>query len=351
MKLVGASDEVRARREREVGRSQLALAGFAFPVDVPAQVARGRVAADCARAACARRPARNPPPCRSARLRRSRTTRAARPCRCRPGQAAESIPATARCRRSRAAHRSVRARRASPCSDASVTSPRKSSGEARSAGGVPTRPKRWWPKLCSRRNCTWSSTSCGAWRSSSVHVTSASETTMLGCRSSHSVTRESSPCCSGSNSMPATCKRPLRVAANRQLRPVDGQLLQAKIQERQRRPRHDEIDSREVEHRLVGGASAVADLQPADRQLRIPAIPAGVDRRDRDRLPQRGRQRRHDAVAVVVDPREQDEADDQQQHAEHRERCDRRGAQQAEESGRRAGWTRENRRMMSRRQA
>ena len=73
----------------------------------------------------------------------------------------------------------------------------------------------------------------------------------------------------------------VRVATDRQLRPVDGQFLQAQVEERQRGPRYDQIDARQVEHRLGGSIVAVADLQAAHRQPRIPSLPAGVDGRNR----------------------------------------------------------------------
>ena len=123
------------------------------------------------------------------------------------------------------------------------------------------------------------------------------------------------------------------VAADRQLRPIDGQLLQPQIQEWHGRPRHNEIDAREVEDGLAGRMVAVMDLQSANGQARIPSLPAGIDGRYHHGLPQFVRQRRHDAIAIVVDPRKHDKADDQQQHAKKRERRDRSGTQNAENPG------------------
>ncbi len=126
---------------------------------------------------------------------------------------------------------------------------------------------------------------------------------------------------------------PVHVAANGKLRAVDGQLLQPQVQERHRRPRHHEIDAREIDQRRIGGMLAIVNLQAADSQPRIPAIPAGIDGDNCHRLSQFRGQRGHDPLAVFVDPRKHDQADDQQQYAKRRERRYGGNAQEAENAG------------------
>ena len=203
--------------------------------------------------------------------------------------------------------------------DAAEISPRKSSGDASSAGGAPTRPKRSLPKLCSTRNVTRSSTSCGTRRNSSFQVTRASRTTISRCRRSHAVTGDVSRCTSGSISMPATCSLP---SAARRIdscaRSIDSSL-------RRRSATSSEVHATTNStrgNRSVGGPDGIggiAEGDPGERELGIPSVPRRGNRFDRDGLAQFGGELGGDLFAVGVDVREHDVADREQQRAEQRD--------------------------------
>ena len=62
------------------------------------------------------------------------------------------------------------------------------------------------------------------------------------------------------------------------------ELLQPQVEQRQRRPRDDQVDLGQLEQRRLARARAVADAQALDDELGIPAVPAGRQRVDLDRL-------------------------------------------------------------------
>ena len=119
------------------------------------------------------------------------------------------------------------------------------------------------------------------------------------------------------------------IAPDGELRALDDELLQTKLHQRERRPRDDELDLRQVEHRLPDGLRAAADPEAADHELRIPAVPSGRERRDLDLLPQLARQRRRQRVAIVVDARKHDETQRKQQQRKNRESGDEKGTRGA----------------------
>ncbi len=105
-------------------------------------------------------------------------------------------------------------------------------------------------------------------------------------------------------------EQPGPIAADRQPWAVDRELFQAQLEERQRRPRDDQIDFRQLEQRHV--AVAVADAKSLDDDLRVPAVPAGRQRGNFHGLTELPGQRFGHRVAVGVDAREHDEAHDEE---------------------------------------
>ena len=116
------------------------------------------------------------------------------------------------------------------------------------------------------------------------------------------------------------------VAANREARLLQHQLLQAKIEKRQRRPGHHHVHLRQVEQRARRRAGAAAHPESVNDDLGIPAVPAGGDAVDLHRLLQLARKRRDQIVAIVLHPRKHDKANGEQQRAEERHHYDDRDA-------------------------
>ncbi len=100
----------------------------------------------------------------------------------------------------------------------------------------------------------------------------------------------------------------LDVPPYRQPRSVDNELAQPELEQRQRRPRDDQIDAGQFEQRRGPKAGTVADVHATDRQARIPAIPAGRDGVDLHRLSQPSGKVRRDFGAMRFDLRKRDEA-------------------------------------------
>ena len=84
--------------------------------------------------------------------------------------------------------------------------------------------------------------------------------------------------------VPATCSTPRAVAAHREPRPLDHQLLQAQLHQRQRRPRQRDVDLGQLEQRRFAGLEPVAHAEVGEDEFRVPAVPAGRDAADFDRL-------------------------------------------------------------------
>ena len=124
-------------------------------------------------------------------------------------------------------------------------------------------------------------------------------------------------------SMPATCKRlPGPVAADRESRPLDDELLEAELHQRQRCPRDDQLDLRQIDQRRRGGARALQHAKSLHDQFRVPPVPARRQRHDLDRMPELRRERQGQCIAIGLDVREHDKADKQEHERKRRESDD-----------------------------
>jgi hypothetical protein len=82
----------------------------------------------------------------------------------------------------------------------------------------------------------------------------------------------------------------------------------------------------------VGLARARSSTRKAlDDELGIPAVPAGVEHGDLDRLPQLSRQQAGDAAAIVLDLRQDDETSSEQRQRKRRETDDDDGPENADQ--------------------
>ncbi len=90
---------------------------------------------------------------------------------------------------------------------------------------------------------------------------------------------------------------------------VDRQLLQAQIEQRKRRPRDEQVDSRQLEQRTRWRLARSRTRKPRIDKLGIPAVPAGHEsRRSRPAGRCSRRQPLRDLPAARLDLRERDEA-------------------------------------------
>ena len=98
------------------------------------------------------------------------------------------------------------------------------------------------------------------------------------------------------------------VAADRKPRPLDDELLQPQLEQRHRGPRNDEPHFRQIDERQRVRARALEHPEALHEQLRVPAVPAGRQRGDLDRMPELPRERRGKRVAIRLDVRQDEEA-------------------------------------------
>ncbi len=124
----------------------------------------------------------------------------------------------------------------------------------------------------------------------------------------------------------ADMQHPGPIAAQREPRSLDHQLLQAQLQERYRRPRHDHFDHGQFEQRQRRRTGGIAHPEPGHDQLGIPTVPAGDQGIDFNRLAELARKRCRQRVAIGLHLREDDVADDQQHQGERGERRNQGGA-------------------------
>ncbi len=128
------------------------------------------------------------------------------------------------------------------------------------------------------------------------------------------------------------------IAPDGEARSLDDELLQAQLGERQRGPRDDHLELGEQQERRGVGAGAIQNAEAFDHELRIPAIPAGGQRRNLHRLPQLVRKHVGQPVAIGFDLRKHDEADREQGQREDGETDDDDGPDEADHRvGNRAG--------------
>ena len=104
-----------------------------------------------------------------------------------------------------------------------------------------------------------------------------------------------------------------RVATNDKLRPVDGQLLHAEVDEQKGRPRHDETNLRQ--RNQLSPVVRIGQSETSNIDRRIPAVPAGAERGDFDGTADFFGQQAGQFVAVGVHPREHKVTHTQQRDA------------------------------------
>jgi hypothetical protein len=135
---------------------------------------------------------------------------------------------------------------------------------------------------------------------------------------------------------------PRAVPAHRELRTLDIQFPQSQVQRQDRRPCDHQVDFRQQQDGRRSRVGAIADREAADRELGVPAVPARVNGFDRHWLPKLPGQLFGDRRAVVVDAGKDDEANREQQRAEHEHRNQNRVAGEADEACRERGTQGEN---------
>ncbi len=112
------------------------------------------------------------------------------------------------------------------------------------------------------------------------------------------------------------------IAPDGKPRPVDDEFLQAELGEEQRRPGDDHFQLGEQQERRGVDPGAVEHAKSLDHELRIPAIPAGGQRRNLHRLPELARKHSGQRVAIGFDLRKDDEPNREQRKRERRETDD-----------------------------
>ncbi len=112
------------------------------------------------------------------------------------------------------------------------------------------------------------------------------------------------------------------IAPDGKPRPVDDEFLQAKLGQRQRRPRDDHFQLGKEQERRGVDPRPIEHAKSLDDELRIPAIPAGGQGRNLHRLPELARKHSGDRVAIGFDLRKDDESDHEQRQRERRETDD-----------------------------
>ena len=188
-------------------------------------------------------------------------------------------------------------------------------GAATSGGGVPVSPKRWWPKRFSSRNVDPVEHELRRVAQVVVprHERLAHDDQPLA---QHPLGERGVLAHRVGIDLEARDVQPARgVAADREPRAVDRELLEAQVREHQRGPRDHAGHARQLDERGAGRPRGVADAQPLHDDLGIPAVPAGDDRVDLDRMPELGGDPRRDGVALGLDVRQHEEAQREQQHA------------------------------------
>ena len=123
------------------------------------------------------------------------------------------------------------------------------------------------------------------------------------------------------------------VAAHRELRAFDRQFPQPQIQCQDGCPCHQQIDFRQQQDGRRGGIGAIAYRQTGDRELGVPAIPACDNRIERHRLAELAGEFLRDRHPIVIDAGKDDEANHEQQRAEHEYRNQNRIAGEADAAG------------------
>ena len=103
----------------------------------------------------------------------------------------------------------------------------------------------------------------------------------------------------------------LRIAADAQVRPVEHERLEAQLAGRDRVPGHARAHVREHQRLL---AAAVVNLDPAEFEPRMQAVPLGIDPLDGDFRAERARNRRGNLVLVIGDPRQRPEPQHEHRH-------------------------------------
>ena len=114
---------------------------------------------------------------------------------------------------------------------------------------------------------------------------------------------------------------PSGVAAHRQPRRVDLELRQAQVEPWNGRPRHAQIDARQVEDDVV--VHAIAQAEAANRKLRVPAVPARDDLVDLDGLADARTEPPRDVRMTRLELRIDDDTDAQEQREDDAESGDR----------------------------
>jgi len=133
-------------------------------------------------------------------------------------------------------------------------------------------------------------------------------------------------------------QNPRTIAPNRQPRALDDQFLEAKLEQRHRRPGDDQFDPGQQKKRHRGRTGTIQHAKPFHHELRIPSVPAGGEHRDFDGLPELTRQHARERVAIGLDLREDHEPDNKQSEGERRESEDDDGPDKAgQREGNRAG--------------
>jgi hypothetical protein len=106
------------------------------------------------------------------------------------------------------------------------------------------------------------------------------------------------------------------VAPHGEPRPLDRELLQPKLEKRQRRPRDGQLDLRELEQRRRARAHPIEHAEVVQHELRIPAVPAGRELAQFHGLAQLAGKLSGERVAIRLDLRKRDVAYGEQQHRE-----------------------------------
>ncbi len=105
------------------------------------------------------------------------------------------------------------------------------------------------------------------------------------------------------------------IASHGKPRPLDQQLLHPQVEQRQRGPCDRQIDPRQLEQDALV-VLPVANAKAAHFELGVPAVPAGLDGVDLDRLTDAPRKPLRDIGAAAFDLRKRDEPNGEQQREE-----------------------------------
>lgn len=108
---------------------------------------------------------------------------------------------------------------------------------------------------------------------------------------------------------------PGSVAPHGKPRTFDVDLLQAQLEEWQRRPCDYQVDTGQIDERADHCARAITQPEAANLKLRVPAIPPGAEPIDLDRHADLMREQLRDIGAPALDARKHHETDPEEQHA------------------------------------